>query len=122
MILSYDGVAPSLGPAEIEQQITFPVEQSLAGLPKIAQMRSISKFGLSQVTLTFADGADLHRARQVVAERLGAVEVPPGVGRSTCRRSEAVADSSASMVDMPISLTKVSRSLALVPCGVHAKP
>ena len=48
-------VAPSLGPEEVEQQITFPIEQSLSGLPKIQQMRSISKFGLSQVVLIFEE-------------------------------------------------------------------
>ncbi len=74
-------VAPSLGPAEIEQQITFPVEQSLAGLPKIGQMRSISKFGLSQVVVIFDEGTDIYFARQLINERLAAVQLPQGLDR-----------------------------------------
>ena len=74
-------VAPSLGPAEIEQQITFPVEQSLAGLPKIAQMRSISKFGLSQVVVIFDEGTDIYFARQLINERLAEVQLPQGLER-----------------------------------------
>jgi len=71
--------APALTPEEVERQITWPVEQVLSGLPELAEVRSISKFGLSQVTLVFEDGADVWRSRQVVAERLGAVELPAGV-------------------------------------------
>jgi len=74
-------VAPSLGPAEIEQQITFPIEQALSGLPKIEQLRSISKFGLSQVVLIFADGTDIYFARQVVNERLSQAQLPQGLDR-----------------------------------------
>src|SRR5438128_2280746 len=51
-------VAPSLSPEEVERQITFPVEQALSGLTRTQGVRSISKFGLSQVTVTFADGTD----------------------------------------------------------------
>lgn len=74
-------VAPSLGPAEIEQQITFPVEQALAGLPKIEQMRSISKFGLSQVVVLFEEGTDIYFARQLINERLASVQLPQGMDR-----------------------------------------
>ncbi len=74
-------VAPSLGPAEIEQQITFPIEQALSGLPKIEQLRSISKFGLSQVVLIFADGTDIYFARQLVNERLSQAQLPQGLDR-----------------------------------------
>jgi heavy metal efflux system protein len=74
-------VAPSLGPEEIEQQITFPVEQVLSGLPKLQLVRSVSKFGLSQVVVTFDDGTDIYFARQVVTERLGSVQFPIGVDR-----------------------------------------
>jgi cobalt-zinc-cadmium resistance protein CzcA len=73
--------APSLNPAEVEQQITFPIEQVLGGLPRLQQLRSISKFGLSQVVVTFADGTDVYFARQVVNERLTTVELPPGIDR-----------------------------------------
>ena len=72
-------VAPALGPAEIEQQITFPVEQAISGLPDLEEVRSLSKFGLSQVTVIFADGTDVYFARQLVTERLGTVELPAGL-------------------------------------------
>src|SRR5262249_30894425 len=71
--------APALGPEEVERQLTFPIEQALGGLPGLAQMRSVSKFGLSQVVVTFSDGTDIYFARQQVSERLGAVTLPPGV-------------------------------------------
>ena len=77
-----NSVAPSLGPEEIEQQITFPVEQVLSGMPRLQSIRSISKFGLSQVVVVFEDGTDIYFARQVVNERLGAVQPPPGIERS----------------------------------------
>jgi cobalt-zinc-cadmium resistance protein CzcA len=74
-------VAPALGPDEVETQITFPIEQAFAGLPKLETMRSVSKFGLSQVNLIFQDGTDIYFARQVVNERLGTVELPIGIER-----------------------------------------
>jgi len=74
-------VAPALGPVEIEQQVTFPVEQSIAGLPKLAEVRSVSKFGFSQVTATFEDGTDIYFARQLINERLGTVELPESIAR-----------------------------------------
>ena len=74
-------VAPSLGPEEVETQITYPVEQALSGLPGIEQLRSISKFGLSQVTVLFADGTDIYFARQLVNERLATVQLTPGLER-----------------------------------------
>src|SRR5438067_1776212 len=66
-------VAPALGAEEVEQQITFPVEQAISGLPRLEGLRSISQFGLSQVVVTFADGTDIYFARQLLNERLGAV-------------------------------------------------
>ncbi|MCE9634258.1 MAG: CusA/CzcA family heavy metal efflux RND transporter [Planctomycetes bacterium] len=74
-------VAPALGPAEIESQVTAAVERAIGGLPGLLEMRSISKFGLSQVTVVFRDGMDVYRARQFVAERLQTVELPPELGR-----------------------------------------
>ncbi len=74
-------VAPSLGPEEVEQQITYPVEQALSGLPKIAQMRSISKFGFSQVVVIFEDGTNIYFARQLITERLTTVQLPQGLDR-----------------------------------------
>ena len=74
-------VAPSLAPEETERQITFPVEQAISGLPGLDMVRSISKFGLSQVVVTFKDGTDIYFARQVVNERLGTVVLPQGIDR-----------------------------------------
>lgn len=74
-------VAPSLAPEEVERQITFPVEQAISGLPRLDTVRSISKFGLSQVVVTFHDGTDVYFARQLVGERLGTVELPEGIAR-----------------------------------------
>jgi cobalt-zinc-cadmium resistance protein CzcA len=74
-------VAPALGPEEIEQQITFPIEQVLSGLPKLAQLRSLSQFGLSQVVVTFDDDTDIYFARQLVNERLTTAQLPSGIER-----------------------------------------
>jgi cobalt-zinc-cadmium resistance protein CzcA len=73
--------SPSLGPEEVEQQITFPIEQSLSGMPRLEEMRSVSKFGLSQVVATFKDGTDIYFARQIINERLGTIELPAGIER-----------------------------------------
>ena len=72
-------VAETLGPLEIERQVTAPIEQVLAGLPKLREVRSLTRFGLSQVTLLFEDGTDLFLARQLVAERLQTAQLPAGV-------------------------------------------
>ncbi|QDT31961.1 efflux RND transporter permease subunit [Thalassoglobus polymorphus] len=74
-------VAPSLASEEIERQITFPVEQAISGLPGLHELRSISKFGLSQVVLIFDDGIDIYFARQLINERLSTVELPDGIQR-----------------------------------------
>jgi len=73
--------ASALSPLEMEQQVTFPVEQAIAGLPSLLEVRSLSKFGLSQVTVTFDESTDIYFARQLVMERLQAVELPTGIGR-----------------------------------------
>ncbi|MBT9584326.1 efflux RND transporter permease subunit [bacterium] len=72
--------APALAPEEIERQITRPLEISLAGLPGSTEMRSISQFGLSQVTVVFEDQTDIYRARQLVAERVAVMseQLPAG--------------------------------------------
>ncbi|VVM06439.1 Cobalt-zinc-cadmium resistance protein CzcA [Methylacidimicrobium cyclopophantes] len=75
---------PSLAPEEIEKLVTFPLEVELAGIPGLDVMRSLSKFGLSQVTLIFRDGTDIYRSRQLVSERLLAAEakLPRGLSPS----------------------------------------
>ncbi len=74
--------SPGLGPEEVEQFITFPVETAMSGLPRIEEIRSVSKFGLSVVTVVFEEGTDIFWARQLVAERLGAARdrIPEGYG------------------------------------------
>jgi cobalt-zinc-cadmium resistance protein CzcA len=59
-----------LSPLEIEQRITFPIESAMVGLPNVEQVRSLSRYGLSQVTVVFHDGTDIYHARQLVNERL----------------------------------------------------
>jgi len=72
---------PSLAPEEIEKLVTYPVEIGMGGIQNLVEIRSISKFGLSQVTLIFAEGTDIYRSRQLVAERLQSVlkELPSGI-------------------------------------------
>ncbi len=74
--------APALSPLEVERQITLPVELAMFGLPELEQIRSLSKFGLSQVTVVFKDGTDIYFARQQVQERLQQAreEIPTGLG------------------------------------------
>lgn len=71
----------ALAPEEIEKLVTFPIETEMAGIQNLVELRSISKFGLSQVTLVFEDGTDIYRARQLVTERLQNTldELPPGI-------------------------------------------
>ncbi len=81
IMVQVNTTAAALAPEEIERQITYPIEQSLSGLPALENIRSVSKFGFSQVVVTFEDGTDIYFARQVVGERLATVELPEGVGR-----------------------------------------
>ncbi len=74
-------IAPGLAPEEVERQITFPVEQAINGLPRLQQLRSVSKFGLSQVVVVFADGTDIYFARQMINERLSIAKIPEGMPR-----------------------------------------
>lgn len=73
--------APALAPEEVERQITFPLEVALAGMPRLKETRSISQFGLSQVTVIFEDDIDIYFARQMVMERLQTAEeeLPPNI-------------------------------------------
>ncbi len=73
--------APGFSPLEAEQRITFPVETAMAGLPRLSYTRSVSRYGLSQVTVVFEDGTDIYFARQRVAEKLQEARsrLPPGL-------------------------------------------
>lgn len=73
--------APGLSPLEIERFVTYPVETAMRGLPGMATMRSVTKYGLAVVTVVFEDNTDIYFARQLVHERLAAIEssLPEGV-------------------------------------------
>ena len=73
--------APGYSPLETEQRVTYPVETVMAGLPNLVQTRSMSRYGLSQVTVIFKDGTDVYFARQLVSERLAQARerLPSGI-------------------------------------------
>lgn len=75
-------VSPTLGSLEVERLITFPIEQASSNIPGIKEIRSISRFGLSVVTIVFEDGKDIYWCRQQVAERMVLVkdEIPKEAG------------------------------------------
>ena len=74
--------AGSLSPVEVERYVTQPVEVTMGGLPDVEELRSVSKFGISVVTIVFEEGTEIYRARQLVAERLTAAAalIPGGYG------------------------------------------
>ncbi len=74
--------AGSLSPVEVERYITQPVEVTMGGLPDVDELRSVSKFGISVVTIVFEEGTNIYRARQLVSERLSnaASQIPSGYG------------------------------------------
>ncbi len=76
-----NAVCPALGPEDVEKRVTFPLEVALGGLPKVQNLRSISQFGLSQVTVIFEDDTNIYFARQLVGERLQEARetLPPSV-------------------------------------------
>ncbi|MGN7823876.1 efflux RND transporter permease subunit [Chitinophaga sp. 22536] len=75
-------LSPSLAAQEVERLITFPIEQTMAVIPELKEVRSISRFGLSVVTIVFHDDVDIYWARQQVNEKLGEAKsnIPPGIG------------------------------------------
>lgn len=76
-------LTPTLAAQETEQLVTYPIEQSLANLPDLEEMRSISRFGLSVITVVFADNVDIYFARQLINEKIKEAEekIPKGIGR-----------------------------------------
>jgi cobalt-zinc-cadmium resistance protein CzcA len=74
-------VAPGYSPLEVEQRLTFPIETGMGGLPNLDYTRSLSRYGLSQVTVVFKDGTNIYFARQLVNERIQQVkdQLPAGV-------------------------------------------
>lgn len=78
---------PGLSPAEVERLVTYPIELQLTGVPSLTELRSLTKVGLSLVTIVFDDSMDINLARQLVLERLIEVKelLPPGQNRCWCR-------------------------------------
>jgi cobalt-zinc-cadmium resistance protein CzcA len=74
--------SPGLGPLEVERFVTYPVEGAMSGLPEVEEIRSLSRFGLSVVTVVFHEGTDIYWARQMVSERLTEARdaIPEGFG------------------------------------------
>jgi heavy metal efflux system protein len=74
--------AGSLSPVEVERYVTNPVEWAMSGLPKVEEVRSVSKFGISLVTIVFEEGTDIYWARNIVNERMqtASADIPPGYG------------------------------------------
>lgn len=75
-------LSPTLAGQEVEQLVTFPVEQSIVNLPKVEEIRSVSRFGLSVVTVVFQDNVDIYFARQLVSQQLKEAQdqIPDGIG------------------------------------------
>ncbi|NBP08613.1 MAG: CusA/CzcA family heavy metal efflux RND transporter, partial [Gammaproteobacteria bacterium] len=75
---------PGYSPLEVEQRVTYPIETALAGLPRVSYTRSLSRYGLSQLTIGFEDGTDIYWARQQIAERLqlASAQLPDGAEAS----------------------------------------
>ncbi|MDF1644406.1 MAG: CusA/CzcA family heavy metal efflux RND transporter [Pseudomonadales bacterium] len=73
--------SPGYTPLEVEQRVSFPVETAMAGIPKLSYTRSVSRYGLSQVTVVFEEGTDIYFARQLVSERLSTAKanIPPAL-------------------------------------------
>ena len=88
-----NAVAPSLSPIEVEKQVTFTIENALAGIPGLRSTRSLSRNGFAQITAVFED-VNIYFARQQVSERLGEAKEspPPGVSRSWGRSPRAGRD------------------------------
>jgi len=75
-------VCPTLAAQEVEQLVTFPIEQSIANIPDLEETRSISRFGLSVITVVFKDNVDVYFARQLISQKLKEAEenIPKGIG------------------------------------------
>ena len=96
---------PGHAAEEIEQSVTLPLERTLNGLPYLTDLRSISMFGLSEITLTFDDATQDYFARQQVIERLSAVTLPAGVMPDLAPLSTATGEILRHTVDGPLPLT-----------------
>ena len=101
--------APTLGPVDIEKQVTFPVETALAGIPGLQMTRSFSRNGFSQVTAVFTDSTDIYFARQQVTERLAQAKTACRSGSSPIWRRSAPASAKSSSIPSP-SVTPTAKA------------
>src|SRR5262247_3575534 len=92
---------PGRAPEEVERAVTLPIEREMAGVPRMSQLRSVSIFGLSMVTMTFLEGTDDYFARQQVLEKLQTVQLPPGVQPALAPLSTAVGEIYRYVLDAP---------------------
>ncbi|HEX5219600.1 MAG TPA: CusA/CzcA family heavy metal efflux RND transporter [Verrucomicrobiae bacterium] len=107
-------VVPALAPEEIEKLVTFPIENEMAGIPGLTELRSLSKFGLSQVTLVFEEGTDIYRSRQLVSERLQTVveDLPAGLTPKLAPISTGLGEIFYYVVEYEANLNRGTLSLA----------
>ncbi len=103
--------APGMSPLEVEKFVTHPLEMALRGLPRLTQLRSVSRFGLSVITIVFEDGTDIYFARQNVHERVSEVgeTVPPGVSVTMGPVSTAMGEIFQYTLEGPISEEEAGR-------------
>ncbi len=100
VVTQYLGQAPE----EVERSVTLPIEREMSGVPRMTQLRSVSITGLSIVTLTFADRTDDYFVRAQVLEKLGNVNLPPGVQPTLAPLSTAVGEIYRYMIDAPANM------------------
>ena len=73
--------SPTLAAQEVEQLITYPLELAMGNIPGVIEVRSVSRFGLSVITVVFRDEVDIYRARQLIGERIQEADITPGLGK-----------------------------------------
>jgi cobalt-zinc-cadmium resistance protein CzcA len=80
VMVQINSAAPGWAPEDLERLVTYPLEQAVTGLTGLTEVRSVTKYGLCQITAIFEDDVDLYLARQQVSEKLLGVELPAGIG------------------------------------------
>lgn len=95
---------PGQAPEEVERSISMPIEREMSGVARLTQVRSVSIFGLSVVTVTFADGTDDYFARQQVLEKLQGITLPPGVTPTLAPLTNAVGEIYRYVVQAPAGM------------------
>jgi heavy metal efflux system protein len=103
--------APGMSPLEVEKFVTHPLEMAMRGLPRLTQLRSVSRFGLSVITAVFEDGVDIYFARQNVHERLSEAKdtIPPGVAVAMGPVSTAMGEIYQYTLEGPVPASEAER-------------